>query len=86
MTAAQQPKSDNNKFQDTLHQILLVANSDTLKQMVLSLCSRDSYKRDGCKFKGKYKPEPWILKKKESNEPSMKQVNGKTAVYCDFYQ
>ena len=72
MTAAQPQKLNDDNFGDTLRQILLAADGDTLKQMVLNLGSNSGNKGYDRKKKSKYKLEPWMLIKKEPSEPNMK--------------
>ena len=86
MTAQQQDRSSDDKFKDTLREMILSADSETLTKMVMNFSSNsngNSYKGNGRRSKPR-KPEPWMLVKKLPNEPSTKVVNGKTAVYCDF--
>ena len=60
MTAQQQDKLNDDKFKDTLHEMILLTDSNTLTKIVLNLSSNsnaNSYKGNVCQPKQR-KPEP----------------------------
>ena len=61
MTAQQQDKSNDEKFKDTLRDMILSADGDALKNMVLNFSSNDNdngNKGNGRRNNEPRKPEP----------------------------